>query len=338
VDKADWVAVDRLADRIPVTKAAGPTGPDLLVDSQFADREEDTKITKLTDTDPRLRKPSVAKNRASLLAIAGPHSGLLFTLEGDEIVIGRGKEVGIQIHDVGISRRHSLVRRTGDFTWEIVDLESTNGTYVDGQKVESKTLREGDRIQIGRTTVLKFTIQDELEQSFQKDLYDSAMRDPLTHAYNRRYFHERLRTELAYAARHGAPLSLILIDLDHFKHVNDTYGHLAGDAVLKVLTAAMHRMIRTEDLFARIGGEEFALVLRGIDEKNTHTVAERARKNLAALRIPWEGATIQFTVSCGVVHTLDGSGFDSPEALYAVADARLYAAKAAGRNQVVASG
>ena len=340
MDKAEPVGTySRVRAPEPEPSVTRPSQPDPVVESQFEDREEEsTKITSLTDTDPRLRRPNIAKNRASLLAIAGPQSGLLFALETDEVVIGRGKDIGIQIHDVGISRRHSVLRRSADGEWEIADLQSTNGTFVDGQRIETKKLVEGDRIQIGRTTVLKFTIQDELEESFQKDLYDSAMRDPLTRSYNRRYFHERLQTELAYAARHGTLLSLILIDIDHFKKVNDGYGHLAGDAVLKVLAAAMNRMIRTEDLFARIGGEEFALVLRGIDDRATRIVAERARHNLAALSIPWEGKSIRFTVSCGVAHTPDGSGFDSPEAMFAVSDARLYAAKAAGRNQVVSAG
>ena len=313
--------------------------PNIEVEPTFEDREdESTKVTTLSDTDPRLQRPQIARNRAALLAIAGPQSGLLFALEGDEIVLGRGRECGVAIHDVGISRRHSVVRRKEDGSWEIADLESTNGTFVDGQKIEARKLEDGDRIQVGRTTVLKFTIQDELEQSFQKELYDSAMRDPLTRAHNRRYFHERLKTELAYANRHGTKLSLILMDIDHFKKVNDTYGHLAGDAVLKVLAGAMHKMIRTEDVFARVGGEEFALALRGIDDANTRTVAERARHNLATLQIPFEGKVVRFTVSAGVAHTPDGTGFDSPEALYSVADARLYAAKAAGRNQVVSAG
>src|SRR5581483_6850222 len=145
----------------------------------------------------------------------------------------------------------------------IEDLKSANGTVVNGEPVgATAALKDGDKIRLGSTTILKFTYHDHLDESFQQQMYDAALRDALTKAFNKKYFLDRLETELAYAKRHAAHLSLLMIDIDHFKQVNDTYGHLAGDFVLSRIARIALGTVRTEDVFARYGGEEFGVICR----------------------------------------------------------------------------
>ena len=154
------------------------------------------------------------------------------------------------------------------------DLGSTNGTYCNGLKVDTKELADGDKILVGSTTILKFTYHDNLDEIFQKQMYESALRDGLTKAFNKRYFTDRLESEFTFSTRHMTPLTLVLFDIDHFKNVNDTFGHPAGDYVLTELSNMMAASLRAEDIFARYGGEEFAIVCRGSD---SHPGADRRR-------------------------------------------------------------
>jgi diguanylate cyclase (GGDEF)-like protein len=201
--------------------------------------------------------------------------------------------------------------------------------------VARKALTDGDRIRLGKATVVKFTLHDELERSFHRQMYESTVRDPLTQVFNRKYLTDRLRSELSYARRHAKSLSLLMLDIDHFKNVNDTLGHLAGDAALRALAALLIKQLRAEDVVARYGGEEFVLLARGIPAQATMVLAERVRKAVEAMLIPWEPTSIRITVSVGVGFTADGAEFATPDDLVARADENLYAAKAAGRNRVV---
>jgi diguanylate cyclase (GGDEF)-like protein len=158
--------------------------------------------------------------------------------------------------------------------------------------------------------------------------------DVLTRVHNRRYFEDRLAGEMSFALRHAAPLSLLLFDVDHFKKVNDTFGHAAGDAVLRVMAATVKRMVRTEDLVARYGGEEFAVIARGIGHRNAMIFGERVRKTVQACVVPWDERPIHATISIGVATVEQGSPIDGTRALVAAADAALYRAKNGGRNRV----
>ncbi|HWL85746.1 MAG TPA: GGDEF domain-containing protein, partial [Polyangiaceae bacterium] len=172
-----------------------------------------------------------------------------------------------------------------------------------------------------------------------------ALYDGLTRVYNRKHLDERLDVEVAFAMRHGTELSVILIDVDHFKRVNDTYGHLAGDAVLRTTAQVMAHSLRHEDLLARYGGEEFVVVARGTSLDNAVLVADRLRNSIAATMVPFEEHLLHVTVSAGVASIRDcGPGAtnanvsDLPAlktSLLSTADQRLYAAKQAGRNRVV---
>ena len=275
------------------------------------------------------------RDRLTLVILAGGESGRSIPVDEGGLVFGRGRAAGLRFEDTGLSRRHArLFRHEGQ--WFIEDLGSTNGTWLGGRPLRGPTaLREGDRLQAGKSVLLRVTFQDSTEQEAARQMYESAVRDPLCRVYNRRYLNERLEAEMAYALRHGTPLSVILIDVDHFKQVNDTKGHLAGDAVLRVLGTALKRMVRAEDLVARYGGEEFAIVTRGIDARNTMILAERIRRAIGNMAIPWESDRLRITVSIGVATLCEGRTYPDVETLLAAADEALYEAKRAGRDRCI---
>ena len=274
---------------------------------------------------------------AYFIVLAGANVGEMYKLEGSEMVLGRGRDTDVRIVDEGISRKHCRVSLipTGDVMIE--DLNSSNGTYANGKRIRTHLLQDGDKIQVGSTTILKFTYSDNLDESFQRQMYEAALRDGLTGAFNKKYFQDRLQSEFAYAERHSSPLTLLMMDLDHFKHFNDTYGHLAGDHVLMGLAQRVHSSIRAEDVFARYGGEEFALICRGIPLADGAIVGERLRGLMANTPFQFEGNTLAVTVSIGVAG-VPNSNIKTPQELIATADQALYAAKESGRNRVVIRG
>ena len=280
-----------------------------------------------------LPEPKPDELEGTVTVLSGPSPGATFGVSADGAVMGRSEEVEIFIDDPGLSRRHArIVRDGGEFFIE--DLGSTNGTYTGGTPVEDlRPLEDGDRIQIGEATVLRFSLRDRLEQDAAERVYEMTVRDPLTRLHNRRFLEERLDSEFAYALRHGTGLSVLMIDVDHFKRINDTHGHQAGDAVLQNLANELARMVRTEDVLARYGGEEFVIVARGIEGESGVTFAERIRQNVEGLAIPWQGGQITIAISVGIAHT-GGRGYASSPSLVAAADGALYVAKRNGRNRV----
>jgi len=277
---------------------------------------------------------ATSRDRAYVIVIAGPNVGEMFQVSG-LTEIGRGQEVAIRIHDSEISRRHArLVTKAGNVVVE--DLGSTNGTFVNGEAIESVALADGDKIQVGTTTILKFSYHDDLDEQFQRHMYEAALRDGLTGAYNKKFLSDRLESELAYARRHQSPLSLVLLDLDHFKKVNDTHGHLAGDYVLRAMAKGINDSVRKEDVFARYGGEEAAILSRGIDSGGAVLFAKRLRHWIEMFPFVYEGTRLVVTASLGVA-TYPDLPVEEGDALVQKADEALYAAKEGGRNQVVAA-
>ncbi|HEY8090570.1 MAG TPA: GGDEF domain-containing protein [Polyangiaceae bacterium] len=284
--------------------------------------------------------PLSHRTRAVVTVVSGPSTGRAFAVPPDasQMVIGRGKECDVRLDDSGASRTHARIVPVAGGTYAIEDMGSTNGTFVDGRKVERAELKSGDRIHIGPNIIVSFSIVDAQAEKVVQQLYESSVRDPLTRIFNRRYLVERLASEVAYAKRHGTKLSLILFDLDLFKRVNDTYGHLVGDEVLREVSALVQRLVRAEDVFARFGGEEFVLLVRGIEHVNVGRFAERIRTAVAKLEIAADTLVVMVTVSLGFA-----SLGELPEAereqsgLLGLADERLYKAKTAGRNQVCGS-
>ncbi len=241
-------------------------------------------------------------------------------------------------HDVGVSRVHAKIVALAGGGALLVDLGSTNGTFVDGERIKERLLVEGDKIRVGQGTVLKYARYDEAELRMQRRLVDEALRDGMTRVYPRRYFMDRVDSELGYAARHGLPVSVVLFDLDHFKAVNDTYGHLSGDSVLCAVAAVCARTVRNEDVLARYGGEEFIVLLRGIVKEGAMRLAERLRR---AIELAELGNLLEppraITISLGVA-TFTTEDFrpleTARERLVSAADAALYRAKHGGRNLV----
>ena len=259
--------------------------------------------------------------------------GRMFKLDKSETVLGRSVEAQFQVEDDGISRKHAKVVSLGDGRFQLVDLGSTNGTFLNGLKVSAAPLYDGDKIQIGSNTVLKFSIQDQLEEAYQRSIYESATRDGLTRIFNKKYFLETIRKEFAYCLRHRVPLSLVMFDVDYFKKINDVYGHPAGDYVLARIAQRVSDTIRTEDLFARYWGEEFALMLRESAEDAALACAERCRVAVDRTEFIFAGTPIKVSISLGVA-TLHDSDYTQAEDLISAADKYLYRAKRAGRNRV----
>ncbi len=292
--------------------------------------------TKVADGHEVAQPGSRDRDRAYLIVLAGSAVGEMYKISKNETTIGRGSQADIQVIDEGISRRHASIRLDGDRV-VVADLGSTNGTFLNGEKVTSQALSDGDKIQVGSTTILKFTFHDSLDENFQRQMYESALRDGLTKAFNKKYFLERLESEFAYALRHKSALSLVMFDIDHFKKINDTHGHLAGDQALVALSTLIATTIRKEDVFARYGGEEFAVICRGVDLAGAHQFGERIRSRVEALTLDYNGTAIRMTISVGVSAVAD-VGIREMLELVGIADDALYQAKRQGRNRVIAAG
>jgi two-component system cell cycle response regulator len=272
------------------------------------------------------------RDRAYLVVLAGASVGEMYKVEGDKVVIGRGQKAQIRLFDDGISREHAQIVLEGN---QIIlqDLGSTNGTFCNGLKVDRRELVDGDKILVGSTTILKFTYHDNLDEMFQRQMYESALRDGLTKAFNKKYFTDRLESEFTFASRHASPLALVLFDIDHFKKVNDTHGHQAGDHVLFEISTLLSSALRAEDVFARYGGEEFAVICRGSDETQAQVVGERMRKAVEGHRFVYEGTLIPVTISVGVA-VLPNAAVKDANDIVGFADQALYKSKNGGRNRV----
>lgn len=300
--------------------------------------DDATVVTNLDELSRRVAEGGEASDtlHPHLIVIAGNNVGKYYRLDRSTTYLGRGETCEVQVQDTGISRKHArvLLDPTGE-VW-IEDLDSTNGTFVENHRIERRLLRDGDKIQLGRTTIIKFSLTDATELRFAEQMYVSATHDGLTRINNRKFFDEQFLAEFAFAARHRLPLSVLMIDLDHFKLVNDTHGHQTGDHVLRVVARTLARMLRTEDLLARYGGEEFVILARGIDKPNTAILAERVRSTIESLLIPLSAqpdGALRITVSVGTATFRDGVP-PSRLALLAAADAAMYRAKRNGRNRV----
>jgi two-component system, cell cycle response regulator len=278
---------------------------------------------------------AVAKARPQphLIVLAGESVGRTYRLELPETFIGRSDDAPVRVRDEGVSRRHAKVVRVGAEVW-IEDLKSANGTRVNAEPITRHRLHDGDKIHIGEKTILKFADSDALEENFHQAMYEAAVRDGLTRAYNKRHFLERLASESAYARRHQSALSLLMLDVDHFKKVNDTHGHPAGDYVLSTLGQVILTTVRVEDLVARYGGEEFAVLCRGTALPNAMSLAERLRRSVETHAFTFGGQRIPVTISVGVSEC--SATAPNAQELISEADGALYEAKRGGRNRVAA--
>ena len=312
-------------DGVGPADAEGPPSPSV----------ETTAAQDMTELRSALRAARQTLDRHILLCLRGPFVGQVFPLGPGASTIGREQASGVWLPEAGISRQHARIDpEAGGYL--IVDLGSANGTFLNGERVLLPTrLADGDLIQLGGAVALRYQLTDADGERVLAGLYEASVRDPLTGAFNREYLQERLLAEVAFARRHRTELSVVMFDLDHFKRVNDTFGHPAGDAVLSMVSSTVREGIRLEDVLARYGGEEFLLVLRAVPLAGSAALAERLRIRVAELRIVTASGPISITASFGCA-----SLFCCPEAtaahLVGTADRRLFIAKHLGRNRVAA--
>ena len=291
----------------------------------------ETRVTRVTG--PSSEPLTGGASSACLVVIYGPNLGKRYVLDKDETVIGRDPACDIVIDGLdSVSRRHcSVICREDDFA--AVDLGSKNGTFVDGREIKGATaLTSGTNVKIGGA-ILKFLFGDSIEAAYHEAIYQMTIVDGLTQCSNKRYLLEFLEREMARSIRYGRALSLMMFDLDHFKRVNDTWGHLAGDHVLREVAGVIKSRIRKEECFARYGGEEFCVVMPEAPSDNALLLAEKIRASVERTQLVFDGKSIPVTISGGVA-TVEASMM-STLAFIQAADARLYRAKELGRNRIV---
>src|SRR5688572_6108326 len=278
--------------------------------------------------------PLPGRDDASVLVLSGPLSGQFYKIPRNGGVIGRDPDVEIRLLDPGISRRHAEILRTEEGHYILRDLESRYGVYVEGEKITGpQRVSDGDRLQLSGETVLRLRYQDPKETEIIEKIQEAVTRDALTSVSNRRYFIERLEQEFAYARRHRAPLGIMMIDVDFFKRVNDEHGHAVGDEVLRTVGRTLHDAVRTEDLVARYGGDEFIVLSRGATKDDVAKFADRLRTTMRDRVIRSHGEQFRLTLSIGIACFENNDPVTMME-LIARADSALYAAKRQGRDRV----
>jgi len=290
----------------------------------------------LTDIKAALSKAddeaAASDQPAALVVVGGDLNGTLFDLANRTVTVGRNPDNEISLEFQGISRYHMRVMMSGS-QWVLEDAGSRNGTYLNNRKIDgSVELSRGDIIKLG-SIALKYLPKGDPERLTYDKLSHDANTDPHTKCYNKGYFNKNLDIEVKKSKVTGDPLSLIIMDLDHFKHLNDTYGHDAGDYVLKELADLIRGGgIRTIDIFARYGGEEFVILLPKTNIKKSYEIAERIRKLIEEHPFIYDNDELPVTASIGIADYRQGvlTGTD----LFRRADNAVYQAKNGGRNQV----
>ena len=308
--------------------------PSEIVD---ADGSNATKLDPVTKERKRQneRRPALVSLRGELMAVPIP-------LERDQVLIGRALEADVRLNDFRTSRLHARITTKADpasstTTYQITDLGSTNGTLVNGEAITDAVLNDGDKIEIG-DHLFRFDMQDEIDREFQQQIHRLLAHDELTGLLTSKSFFSELRREAARAQIESLPFCVLMMDLDHFKEVNDTYGHLVGSKTLEETGHIIKAALRAGDVAARFGGEEFAAFLLDANYAQGLVAAERVRvavaehefsaSRLSSAEAP---ATHRITISIGVAAYPDDA--TDPIELVELADSALYRAKRSGRNQ-----
>ena len=295
-----------------------------------ADYDEKTRVTQVVQQPP----PDDSPSNDCLVVIYTAEPGLLgkrFVLDKSPTRVGRGADSAIVVEGDSVSRRHAhLERRAG--AWYVVDDGSTNGTYVNEEQISREQLLvNGDRIKVG-PSILKFLSGADAEAKYHEEIYRMTIVDGLTQIHNKRALFEALEKELMRARRYERDLALLMFDIDFFKRINDQYGHLAGDHVLRELARIVQERIRREEVFARYGGEEFVILLPETPLPGAAALAESLRARVANHAFVFQGERIPVTVSIGTA--LLGENDKVASDLIQRADEKLYEAKRGGRNRV----
>ncbi len=295
------------------------------MDDERTTNPNKTVITAIQD----VKRQSVAAD-ACLVVIYGEDMGRRVSLSKEPLVIGRSSKCELQVDQESVSRNHARITFV-EKAYVIQDLGSTNGTYVNDELADSIPLRDGDQVKIGRT-IFKFISSGNVEVQYHEEIYRLMTVDGLTEVHNKRYFHEQIEKETSRARRYGRNYGVVMFDLDHFKNINDTYGHLAGDAVLRQLGQIVRTKVRRDDTIARVGGEEFGVILPEVDESGARILAEKLRASIEEGVFRFESTRIHVTISAGVA--MFAPEMKDGEEAVKLADDHLYEAKRSGRNKV----
>lgn len=293
-----------------------------------SDYDIQTRVTGLDEL--KVRRPG----EACLVVIHAPVQndlGRRYVLDKDTTAVGRGRDNDIVLPSDCVSRRHArLEQRAGNLF--VVDLASTNGTFIndDVHAVRERQLQRGDRLKVG-DTIFKYLSGSDIELQYHEIIHRMTVTDGLTDLANRKQLDSLLEEEIPRAQRHGRDLALLMIDIDHFKSVNDTHGHLTGDSVLRGLAAILQRRLRPSDRLGRYGGEEFCAILPETPLHNAAKIAEDLRALVEAHAFIAEDKDIRVTISVGAGVLQQGMVVAD---LYRTADEMLYKAKRSGRNKV----
>lgn len=297
-------------------------------------KPQETRVTRLSEM-----KVIAADSAACLVCIYGPELGKSWALSAP-ISIGRGPQNDIVLDLDNVSRKHCVVTPENGRVL-VEDQGSTNGSYLNNEEISKGELRNGDHLKVGGA-IFKFLSGGNIESLYHEEIYQMTIMDGLTQIHNKRYFLETLEKEMARSARFERPLHLVMFDVDHFKRLNDTYGHIAGDYVLRTMAGLVRDMVRTEETFSRYGGEEFCLLVPESPGDKVAKYAEKIRKKIEKYAFTFEDERLPVTISVGVAPMPRdilglGGGVGTAEKFIKAADEKLYEAKHAGRNQVVAS-
>ncbi len=295
-----------------------------------------------TIADRKVVLPIVGKPQSEqaivLTVIAGSEGdfGKHFVLERKRSAIGREKANDIALSDGMVSKAHceiAVIRGPrGVEQISLLDLDSTNGTYVNGEAVVQTTLKAGDKIQVG-ATILQLSYSDEIEREYHAKLFEFAARDALTGLYNKRFIFNELENYCRIARRSERAFSIIMVDIDDFKQINDRHGHLAGDEYLKQVSELFVRSLREQDIAGRVGGEEFLLILPETAIDGALQLAVRIRLGVEEFIMPYQNQSIHTTISAGVCQY--EKGVKDVKELLDLADQGLYEAKKAEKNRVM---
>ncbi|RLS40002.1 MAG: diguanylate cyclase [Planctomycetota bacterium] len=285
-----------------------------------------------TQVTPRLNDQTTENKQSCLVRIypAGV-SGSLIPLTHRRLTIGRDQTCDLEVNDDFMSRMHAVLELT-EGGYLLSDCNSRNGTIVNDKQITSLILRPGDQIRLGNH-IFKFLSSDHVEAHYHEAVYEMMTLDAMTNLYNRRYFEDAFRREVLRSQRHSRQLSLLIFDIDRFKQINDKYGHLVGDEVLKALSARVRGRVRGDEIVARIGGEEFAVVLVETSKMNARLVAESLCELVRSSPLLPDRPDLITTISVGGVHT-NGLELLSEQDLISQADQQLYLAKTSGRDCV----
>jgi two-component system, cell cycle response regulator len=296
----------------------------------LSEQDEKTRVTQVVQAPP----PDPGQGNDCLVVIYTAEQGLLgkrFVLDRSPLRVGRGADNHVVLEGDSVSRRHAHFERRGN-SWFVVDDGSTNGTYLNEEQIaHDALLNNGDRIKVG-PTILKFLSGLDAESKYHEEIYRMTIVDGLTQIHNKRYLFEALEKELIRARRYERELSLVIFDIDFFKRINDQYGHLAGDHVLRELARVVQERIRRDEVFARYGGEEFVIVLPETGLGGARALAEDLRERVATHAFVFQGERIPVTISIGCAQ-LSKDDRAATE-LIQRADEKLYEAKRSGRNRV----